>query len=176
MKFTETGLPPSWFIDIEPAADERGFFARLFCEEEFAQAGLPAKFVQSSLSFNHRRGTLRGMHYAAEPALEGKLVTCVRGAVYDVILDLRSGSPHYGHWRAFELRAENARSLYVPPGFAHGFQTLHDDTTILYQMTESYQPGLARGVRWNDRAFAIDWPLADPILSARDVAYPDFMR
>lgn len=176
MKFTETALPSSWLIDIEPATDERGFFARLFCKEEFTQAGLPGTFVQSSLSFNQRRGTLRGMHYTAQPALEGKLVTCVRGAIQDVILDMRPESPHYLHWIAFELTADNAKSLYIPPGVAHGFQTLRDDTTILYQMTAYYRPHHARGVRWNDRAFAIDWPLAHPILSLRDASYPDFTQ
>jgi len=176
MKFTETALSAAWLIEIEPATDERGFFARLFCQEEFAQSGLPGYFVQSSLSFNRQRGTLRGMHYVAQPASEGKLVTCVRGAIQDVILDLRPDSPHYRHWLAFELTADNARSLYIPPGFAHGFQTLRDNTTVLYQMTAFYRPDLGRGVRWNDRAFAIDWPLPDPILSAQDASYPDFLR
>jgi dTDP-4-dehydrorhamnose 3,5-epimerase len=176
MRFTETALAGLFIVDIEPIADERGHFARTFCAEEFARAGLPGEFVQCSTSFNRRRGTLRGLHFQAEPCPEGKLVRCTRGAIFDVALDLRPGSPTYCRWHASELTAENARALHIPPGFAHGFQTLVDGTEILYQMTVSYRADLARGVRWNDPAFGIAWPLPEPILTPRDAAYPDHRR
>lgn len=175
MIITETPLKPACLIDIEPAHDGRGFFARTFCADEFARRGLPAGFVQASLSFNHRRGTLRGLHYQAEPCPEGKLVRCTRGAIFDVMVDLRRTSPTHCRWFAVELTAENARAVYIPPGFAHGFQTLCDDTEVFYQMTAEYRPELARGVRWNDPAFAIGWPLPEPILSPRDAAFADFV-
>ena len=136
--------------------------------------GLPGSFVQASLSFNRRRGTLRGLHYQAEPCPEAKLVRCTRGAVFDVILDLRSDSANYCRCFATELSADNARAVYIPPGFAHGFQTLCNDTEMFYQMTATYQPELSRGVRWDDAAFGIAWPLPDPILSERDAGQPDF--
>src|ERR1700678_2956828 len=150
MIFTETPLAPACLIDIEPAGDERGYFARVFCQDEFSRRGLPGCFVQASLSFNRRRGTLRGLHYQAEPHPEGKLVRCTRGAVFDVMLDLRRDAPTYCGWFATELSADNARAVYIPPGFAHGFQTLSDDAELLYQMTEAYRPELSRGVRWDD--------------------------
>ena len=174
MIITETPLKPACLIDIEPVRDDRGFFARSFCEEEFTRHGLPGSFVQCSLSFNRRRGTLRGLHYQAEPCPEGKLVRCTRGAVFDVMLDLRRDSTGYCRWFAAELNADNARAVYVPPGFAHGFQTLCDDAEVFYQMTPAYRPELARGARWNDPAFAIAWPLPEPILSAQDAGFPDF--
>jgi dTDP-4-dehydrorhamnose 3,5-epimerase len=172
---TETSLAPACLIDIEPTRDERGHFARAFCQDEFTSRGLPGGFVQSSLSFNHRRGTLRGLHYQAEPCPEAKLVRCTRGAVYDVILDLRGSSQNYCRWFATELSADNARAVYIPPGFAHGFQTLRDDTELFYQMTAAYRPELSRGVRWDDPAFGIAWPLPGPILSERDAGLPDFV-
>ena len=174
MRFHETPLPPARLIDLDPIEDERGFFARTFCAEEFARHGLPPAFVQSSLSFNRRRGTLRGLHYQAEPGAEGKLVRCTRGAVFDVIVDLRPSSPRFARWFGVELSRDNGRAIYIPPGFAHGFQALTDDADLLYQMTTPYRPDLARGVRWNDPRFGIAWPLPDPIVSARDAAYPDF--
>jgi dTDP-4-dehydrorhamnose 3,5-epimerase len=174
MRITETALKPACVIDIEPAHDDRGFFARTFCAETFARHGLPTAFVQSSLSFNRHWGTLRGLHYQAGSCPEAKLVRCTRGAVFDVIVDLRRESPSFCCWIAIELSAANARAVYVPPGFAHGFQTLSDDAELYYQMTVAYVPELARGVRWNDPAFAIDWPLPEPILSPRDAAWPDF--
>jgi len=174
MIVTETALPQAYLIEIEPLRDDRGFFARSFCAREFALHGLPDAFVQSNVSFNLKRGTLRGLHYQAEPAAEGKLVRCTRGAIFDVMVDLRRNSAAYRKWLGFELSAENAKAVYIPPGFAHGFQTLRDDTEILYQMTTEYQPEYARGARWNDPAFAIRWPLDNPILSPRDAEYPDF--
>ena len=175
MIITQTPLKPACLIDIKPACDERGYFARTFCQDEFARHGLPGGFVQCSLSFNRRRGTLRGLHYQAEPCPEGKLVRCTRGAIFDVMLDLRRSSPSYCRWFGVELSADNARAVYIPPGFAHGFQTLSDDAELFYQMTAAYLPELARGARWNDPAFAIAWPLADPILSPRDAGFPDFV-
>jgi dTDP-4-dehydrorhamnose 3,5-epimerase len=174
MRITKTALKPACIIDIEPVGDDRGFFARTFCAEAFARHGLPTAFVQSSLSFNRRRGTLRGLHYQGEPSPEAKLIRCTRGVVFDVMVDLRPQSPTFRRWIAVELSAANARAVYVPPGFAHGFQTLCDDTELYYQMTAAYASELARGVRWNDPAFAIDWPLPGPILSPRDAAWPDF--
>lgn len=175
MIFTPTSLEGVLLLDLERRADARGHFARTFCTAEFAAHGILGSFVQCNLSYNERRGTLRGIHWQAEPHPEGKLVRCTRGAVYDVAVDLRGGSPTQHQWVAFELSAENGRSLYIPPGFAHGFQTLADGTEVFYQMTAAYQPDGARGARWDDPAFAIRWPLPDPILSERDTAYP-FMQ
>jgi dTDP-4-dehydrorhamnose 3,5-epimerase len=176
MTFTETALKSAWLIEIEPLADDRGLFARTFCQSEFARHGLPENFVQCSLSFNRKRGTLRGLHYQAEPAVEGKLIRCTRGAIFDVMIDFRRQSPTYCQWQAFELSAGNARAVYIPPGFAHGFQSLNDNTEISYQMTTPYRPDRERGVRWNDPVFAIAWPHNNPILSSRDATYPDFTR
>ena len=174
MRFTPAGLPDTVIVDIEERVDARGLFARTFCEEEFASAGLPTRFVQSSVSFNAHRGTLRGLHYQVPPKAEGKLVRCTRGAVYDVVLDLRSSSPAYLRSISVELTAENRRALYIPPGCAHGFQTLLDDSEVLYLMTEFYAPETARGVRWNDPLFGIAWPIGNPTMSERDATYPDF--
>jgi dTDP-4-dehydrorhamnose 3,5-epimerase len=174
MIFTKTSLEDAWLIDIEPHEDERGFFARTFCAEEFARCGLPTHFAQCSVSFNRRRGTLRGMHYQAEPHSEGKLVRCTRGAIFDVILDLRPRSATYCRWLGIELSASNRRAVYVPPGFAHGTQSLVDDTEVFYQITEPYHAELARGVRWNDPTFAIQWAMPDPIVWQRDGNFPDY--
>ena len=154
--------------------DDRGYFARSFCEEEFAAHGLPARFPQSNASFNARRGTLRGLHWQEKPHPEGKLVRCVRGAVLDVAVDIRAGSSTRGRWAAAELSAENGDALYIPPGFAHGFQALEDGTELLYMMTERYRDGLARGLRWDDPTLAIAWPIGEPFVSARDGALPLF--
>lgn len=172
MKFVETALPGAYIIEMEPLRDERGFFARSFCREEFAAHGLNPDLVQCSVSFNDKRGTLRGMHWQAKPHEEAKLVRCTMGAIHDVILDLRPDSPAFRRWVAVELTAENRRALYIPEGCAHGFQTLADNTEVFYQMSEFYHPECARGVRWDDPAFGIEWPVADPIISARDRAYP----
>ncbi len=174
MRIEAAGLDGLYTVTPEPVTDERGFFARTWCADSFARAGLPTRFVQHSVSRNARRGTLRGLHWQAEPHPEGKLVRCTRGAIWDVALDLRAGSPTHGQWRAFELDERTLRALYIPPGFAHGFVTLADDTDVAYQMTEPYHPALARGVRWNDPAFGIDWPVRSPTVSPRDAAYPDY--
>jgi dTDP-4-dehydrorhamnose 3,5-epimerase len=169
-----TALTGAFVIEPEPIMDERGLFSRTFCQHEFEALGLDSDLRQCSISFNHRRGTLRGMHYQAAPHEEAKLVRCTRGAIHDVLLDLRASSPTSRHWLAVRLSADNRRMVYIPRGFAHGFQTLVDDTEVAYQMSEFYHPESARGLRWNDPRFAIEWPLADAIISARDRSYPDF--
>jgi dTDP-4-dehydrorhamnose 3,5-epimerase len=174
MRFTETSLPGAFLIALERQHDERGSFARTFCEREFATHGLATRFPQCNLSHNRVRGTLRGMHYQAAPHREAKLVRCATGAIHDVIVDLRAGSPTRMRWAGFDLSAEEGNALYVPPGFAHGFITLEDRTDVFYQMGEFYVPGAARGFRWNDAAFAIEWPFEPVALSDRDRSYPDF--
>jgi len=174
MIFTETRLKGAYIIEIEPLEDERGFFARSFCQKEFEQHGLNFSIVQCNLSYNKKKGTLRGMHYQMAPHKEAKLVSCIKGAIYDVIIDLRPNSPTCSQWLAVELSSENNNMIYVPEGFAHGFQTLKDDTMVFYQMSEFYHPECARGVRWNDPAFGVKWPLSHPILSERDQGYLDF--
>lgn len=163
-------------MEPELIADERGFFTRLWCAEEFREHGLDSGLAQVSLSFNAKKGTLRGMHYQAAPHEEVKLVRCTRGAIYDVILDLRPSSPTFRRWISEELSAESRRMVYIPKGFAHGFQTLREDTEVVYQISEFYRPENARGVRWNDPAFGIQWPDPRPILSRRDEGYEDFAR
>lgn len=158
-------------IEIERVEDERGFFARSFCQEEFRRHGLDPVIAQCNVSWNRRRGTLRGLHYQAAPHEEAKVVRCARGAIWDVIVDLREKSPTRFKWFGVELTGQSHRALYVPKGFAHGFQALADDTEVLYQMSESYQADLARGVRWDDPKLAVQWPLPDPILSERDRGY-----
>jgi dTDP-4-dehydrorhamnose 3,5-epimerase len=175
VKFTETKLQGVYIIELECFGDERGFFARTFCREEFAKHGLNPQIVQCNLSYNRKKGTLRGMHYQIAPRAEAKLVMCVAGAIYDVVVDIRENSPTYGEWIAVELPARNRRCMvYIPEGFAHGFQTIEDHSEVFYQMSESYAPEYARGVRWNDPALRIRWPLDNPILSSRDVSFPDF--
>lgn len=174
MKFAEVGLPGVRLIEPERMHDERGFFARTWCRREFEAAGLDPKLVQCSISYNQRRGTLRGMHYQSAPSAEAKLVRCTAGAIYDVALDLRPDSPTFKQWRGVELTADNRHALYIPPGFAHGFLTLRDDTEVLYQMSEFFAPECARGVRWNDPAFGIQWPGEVVVISERDRSYPDF--
>ena len=172
MKFQESPLPGAYTIEMDRLEDERGFFARSHCVEEFAARGLTALMPQSSVSFNPRRGTLRGMHYQAEPHAEDKLVRCTAGAIYDVIVDLRPNSPTLRRWFGVELSAVNHRSLFVPKGMAHGFITLRDDTEVLYMISVPYVPGFERGVRWNDPAIGISWPTVPSVVSARDAAYP----
>jgi dTDP-4-dehydrorhamnose 3,5-epimerase len=176
MKFERLAIAGAMLVRIDPAHDLRGFFARTFCVNEFASHGLPTALVQASLSYNAKRGTVRGMHFQWPPSNEGKLVRCLRGRLYDVLLDLRPEMPSYLKHQAVVLDQDNRDSVYIPPGVAHGFQTLADDTEVLYQMTDVYAPDLAAGVRWNDPAFGIHWPIADPIMSARDAEYPDFDR
>lgn len=172
--FTPLELPGAWRVELERHEDQRGFFARTFCRREFESAGLDPRVAQCSLSFNRRRGTLRGMHWQAAPHGENKLVRCVRGSLYDVILDLRPDSTSFRKWHAEELSAERGNALYVPEGVAHGFLTLEDDVEILYQMSVPYEATAVRGVRWDDPAFGVEWPEAPTIISERDAAYPDF--
>jgi dTDP-4-dehydrorhamnose 3,5-epimerase len=172
MKFIEVKLKGAYIIDPDILEDERGFFARTFCQKEFEAHGLNPRIAQCNISFNKHKGTLRGMHYQAAPMAETKLVRCTRGAIHDVIIDLRPESPTYCQWIAEELNTENSRMMYVPEGFAHGFQTLKDDTEVFYQMSECYSPEHARGGRWNDPAFGIEWPLNTKIISEKDKSYP----
>ena len=174
MLFRPLAIEGVWLIQPERQVDDRGYFARTYCDREFAAHGLPTQFPQCNVSRNARRGTLRGLHWQDDPNQEGKLVRCVRGAVMDVAVDLRRGSPTRGQWISSELTADNGEALFIPPGFAHGFQALRDGTELFYMMTESYRDGLARGLRWNDPTLAISWPLADPLVSDRDAALPLF--
>lgn len=174
MIFTPLALGGAMLVDLERYEDPRGFFARAWCAREFQDAGLNPELVQASISHNRRRGTLRGMHFQLPPHEEDKLVRCIQGAIWDVIIDLRPDSPTYLQHGGIELNAARGRALYVPKGFAHGFQTLLDDTQVFYQMSEFYAPEAARGICWNDPRFAIEWPERPPILSPRDSAYPDF--
>lgn len=179
MRFTPTPLTGAYVIDLEPIEDERGFFARSLCVEEFLQHGLNAKMVQQSVSWNPRRGTLRGMHFQAPPHAEDKLVRVTQGAMFDVIVDLRPNSSTCGQWFGVELSASNHKQLYIPKGLAHGFQTLEDNTEVLYQMTVPYAPGAGRGLRWDDPALAIAWPLpelarSERYVSERDMQWPPY--
>jgi dTDP-4-dehydrorhamnose 3,5-epimerase len=176
MRFTETEIAGVVVAEIQPRSDERGFFARLHCPEEFAAAGHPFVPAQTSLSRNPHRGTLRGLHYQPAPHAEVKLVRCVRGRIFDVAVDLRPDSPTHRRWTAAELSAENARALLIPEGVAHGFLTLEADTDVLYQIAPKFEPGREAGVRWNDPAFAIAWPFPPMLISDRDAAYPDYER
>ena len=175
MIFTETDLPGAYLIDLERREDERGFFARAWCADEFAEHGLSTRLVQANISFNVRKGTLRGMHFQVEPHAEAKVVRCTRGAIYDVVIDLRPDSDTYKRWLGVELDAEGRRALYVPEGFAHGYQTLAPDTETMYQVSEYYAPHAEDGVRWDDPAFGIEWPdPANAFLSEKDRNCPDF--
>jgi len=176
MQFEETKLCDAWLIEPVPARDNRGFFARTFCAQEFADHGLTSRFVQHSTSQSATRGTLRGMHFQRAPHAEAKVVTCLKGAICDVIVDLRPESATYLRWQGFELTAENRRQLYVPEGFAHGFQTLCDDTEVGYLISAFYAPQAAAGVRYDDPAFAIDWPLPVTEISDKDRTWPDFLE
>lgn len=174
MIFCETKLPGVFEIQIEPKSDERGFFARTWCAQEMEAHGLNSRMAQCSVSFNNRKGTLRGMHYQAAPFPETKVVRCTRGSLYDVVLDLRPQSHTFKQWIAVTLTAAKRNMVYVPEGCAHGFITLQDETEIAYQISEFFEPGLSRGVRWDDTAFRIHWPGKVQIISARDRTYPDF--
>ena len=175
MLFQPTNLAGAYRIDLQKVEDERGFFARAWCVEEFAEHSLDTELVQCNISFSKERGTLRGMHYQRSPFAETKLVRCIKGAIYDVIIDLRPTSPTFLQWTSVTLSAENRTMLYVPKGFAHGFQTLEDQTEVFYQMSDFYAPESAAGLRWNDAQFKIEWPLAVTVMSARDQHYPDFV-
>jgi dTDP-4-dehydrorhamnose 3,5-epimerase len=173
--FQETKLKGAYIIALEKLEDERGFFARSFCKREFEQLRLNVNIAQCNLSFSKKRGTLRGMHYQIKPYQETKLLSCIRGAIYDVIIDLRPHSPTYKKWFSLELSADDYMIIYVPEGFAHGFQTLEDNTTVYYLVSEFYAPEYERGVRWDDPMFDITWPYAAPIvISERDKSYEDF--
>jgi dTDP-4-dehydrorhamnose 3,5-epimerase len=174
MIFKETGLEGAYLIEMEPHADERGFFARAWCRREFEERGLDTGIAQTSVSFNTARGTLRGMHFQLHPHEEVKLVRCTAGAIWDVIIDLRPASSTYRRWEGFELTQQNRRQLYIPKGFAHGFQTLADATEVHYQISEFYAPGASSGFRHDDPAFAIRWPLPVAVISERDLSWPNF--
>ncbi len=176
MKFIETPLSRSYLIELEKRGDNRGFFARFFCENEFADQGLVTRFVQINNSLTAKKGTLRGMHYQLQPSAEVKVVRCIRGSLYDVILDLRPDSPTFGKSFGAELSAENRTMMYVPQGFAHGFVTLEDDTEALYLVSALYAPELERGIRYNDPAFNIQWPIPPAEVSDKDSKWPDFNR
>ena len=172
VKFTETRLGGVFVVEVEPQTDARGFFARTFCAREFQERGLATNFVQCSVSHNLRRGTVRGLHYQRPPAGEVKLVRCTSGALYDVIVDLRESSPTYLHHVGVELTSRNRRALYVPEMFAHGFQTLEDDTEVFYQMSAFYEPELATGIRYDDPRLGIEWPLVVSVVSEKDKLWP----
>jgi dTDP-4-dehydrorhamnose 3,5-epimerase len=173
--FEQTRLSGAFFVDLERREDSRGFFARTWCANEFADHGLTTEVVQANISFNPRQGTLRGMHFQRAPHAETKLVRCTRGAIYDVVVDLRRDSDTYKEWVGVELSADNRRALFVPEGFAHGYQTLVPDAEVFYQVSEYYTPGAEGGVRWDDPAFGIEWPDPDDaFLSDKDRSWPDF--
>jgi dTDP-4-dehydrorhamnose 3,5-epimerase len=176
MTFHGTKLPGTFEIHLERRSDERGFFARCWCQDEFARNGLNSKLVQCSISFNAREGTLRGMHYQSPPYAEAKLVRCTKGAIYDVVVDLRPDSPTYRDWIGVVLTSANRNMVYVPEGCGHGFLTLEDESEVFYQMSEVYSPEAARGARWNDPAFQISWPATVKVISERDRTYPDFAQ
>jgi dTDP-4-dehydrorhamnose 3,5-epimerase len=175
VNFRETELQGAFIIDPERLEDERGFFARTWCQREAEAYGLQPKWLQCNISFNKKKGTMRGMHYQVAPFEEAKLIRCTMGAIHDVIIDLRPDAPTFKQWVAVELSAENRRMLYIPEGFAHGFLTLEDNSEIFYQMSEFYAPVYARGVRWNDPAFGIQWLIDVRVISDRDRNYPDFL-
>ena len=175
MIFHKTELRGAFVIDLEKIEDERGFFARAWCAKEFEAQGLTARTIQCNISFNKIRGTTRGMHYQIAPYEETKLVRCMAGSIYDVIIDLRSESETYRRWFGVELTAANRRMLFVPEGFAHGFQTLEDNTEVFYHVSEFYTPGSERGIRWDDPTFSIDWPIEVQVISDKDKSWPDFV-
>jgi dTDP-4-dehydrorhamnose 3,5-epimerase len=174
MRFEATNLAGAWLIVPEPVGDERGFFARTFCVRELAEHGLETEFVQHSASVSLKRGTLRGMHFQREPHGEAKIVTCVKGTILDMIVDLRPSSPTFRRWEGFELTHENRHRLYIPKGFAHGFQTLTDNVEVGYLISAFYEPSAACGVRHDDPAFGIEWPLPVTVISDKDRSWADF--
>lgn len=176
MKFTETKLKGAYVIEVDRREDDRGFFARSWCQKEFAEHGLNPNLVQCNISFNLKQGTLRGMHYQAKPHQEAKLVRCVKGGIYDVIIDLRPDSPTFTDWFSVDLNSENRKMIYIPEGMAHGCQTLADNTEVFYQMSEFFCSESARGVRWDDPIFGIDWPeISQRVISEKDRSYPNFL-
>jgi dTDP-4-dehydrorhamnose 3,5-epimerase len=176
MRFTETKLKGAFILDLEQREDPRGFFARTFCQKEFEQHGLKPSVAQCNCSYNHKKGTMRGMHYQLPPAAETKLVRCTHGAIYDVIIDLRADSPTYMQWVGVELTAQNRRQLYVPELFAHGYLTLSETSEVAYQVGEFYTPGYERGIRYDDPAFGIKWPVPIEVISDKDATWPAFKK
>jgi dTDP-4-dehydrorhamnose 3,5-epimerase len=176
MKFISTLLSDAYIIEVEPVREQRGMFARAFCRHEFEERGIKLDIAQCNISQNIRKGTLRGLHYQVAPFAETKMVRCTRGRIFDVIVDIRPESPTYLGWFGTELTARNRWMLYVPEGFAHGYETLTDDCEIFYMVSQFYAPEYERGIRWNDPLFGIAWPYADPILSLKDAGHPDFDR
>jgi dTDP-4-dehydrorhamnose 3,5-epimerase len=174
VRFHRAELEGAYIIELDKLGDDRGFFARTWCQREFEEHGLVARIAQANVSFNAKAGTLRGMHYQVAPYEETKLIRCTRGGVYDVIIDLRRGSPTYTRWMGVELTAQNYKMLYVPGQFAHGFVTLEDDTEVIYFMSEFYTRGAEQGLRWNDPRFGIIWPRAAELISEKDANWPDF--
>ncbi len=172
MKFTETPLAGAYLVQPTPIEDPRGFFARAFCTKEFESHGLPTQFPQCNISFNLKKGTLRALHYADPPSLETKIVRCTQGAIFDVIVDVRRESPTFGKWYSVELNPENRSMLFIPMGFAHGFQTLHDNTEVFYQMGDFYNSKLSRGIRYNDPTININWPIEEKVISDQDLGHP----
>lgn len=176
MNFIDTAVKDAFIIDIEKKTDDRGFFARTWCKKEFEERGLKVDIVQSNLSFNKRKGTLRGLHYQLSPYAETKLVRCTKGAIYDVIIDLRSHSPTFRHWIGVELTEDNYRMLYVPEGFAHGYQTLQDNSEVVYHVSQCYVPNAEHGIRWDDPSFEIDWPITEErTISSKDQMWPNYV-
>ncbi len=174
MKFTKTDLKDAYIIDLERLSDERGFFARAYCENEFKEHGIDSQIVQANVSYNHKKGTMRGMHFQEEPHGEAKLIRCTKGAIYDAIIDVRQDSPTYKEWIGVELNEENRRMLYVPEGFAHGFITLEDDVEVTYQVSEFYTPGAEKGIKYDDPMFNIDWPVEVEVISEKDRDWEPF--
>lgn len=176
MIFTRTSISGVVVVDLDPIEDDRGFFARSYDRREFFSQGIAVDAVEMNVSFNHLKGTLRGMHYQAEPHPEPKIVSCVRGSLFDVVVDLRVHSPTYCRWVGVELSAENRKAVHIAGGCAHGFMTMRDATEIHYIMGERYHPDLARGVRWDDPAFGIEWPMQPTVISSRDAGFADYVR
>jgi len=174
MFFSKTKLRDAYVLELDRKEDERGFFARTYCENEFEERGIPFTPVQANISYNRHKHTLRGMHCQAAPYEEAKLVSCIKGAIYDVIIDLRPDSPTFNEWTGIELSAENRLMLFVPKGFAHGFLTLKENTEVSYLMSEFYKPGAGRGIRWDDSSFNIDWPAPIAVISDKDKAWPAY--
>lgn len=174
MQFFETEVNDAYIIDLDKHEDDRGYFARAWCKSEFEDMGLKSSIAQCNLSFNYKKGTLRGMHYQATPYEEVKMVRCTHGKILDVIIDLRKNSSTYMQWIGVELSAENNKMLYVPEGFAHGYQTLEDNSVVHYQVTEFYHPGSEQGIRWNDPAFELKFPLEITVISDKDSSHPDY--
>tara|TARA_B110000003_G_C16614884_1_gene520928 strand:- start:410 stop:940 length:531 start_codon:yes stop_codon:yes gene_type:complete len=174
MKFNSTDIDGLYYVDIDRLEDERGFFGRAFCSQEFEKINLDSEVCQANISYNHSAGTLRGMHYQKSPYQESKFIRCIKGSIYDVVIDLRKNSPTYCHWFGIELNDKNRTALFVPKDFAHGFVTLADDTEVIYLVSQSYVPNAEKGIRWDDPFFAIDWPISPSLVSSKDAQWPDF--